>query len=173
MLDDVELMETLNYHEITYTTSTNNLRIALLCSKAAILEVCGWIEQAMDLIVQESANRSSLSIARIKSIDENYIRKTYGFSYKGHFEKMMVSVVGYRILETAESQAGIAIPAMEGALTYLTTLRNYYAHTHFNSVNPFPKNMTSIPSPATTRTYARTAIDGLIALEKELVRAGC
>jgi hypothetical protein len=144
-----------------------------LCSKASILEVCGWIEQAMDLVVSETATRCALSPARIKLIDDNYIDRTYGLSYQNHFEKMMISVVGYRVLEDAERRAGSAIPTMTGALTYLTKLRNYYAHTHFDMNNKFPKNMTAIPAPTATRAYAQTAIAGLTALELCLISLGC
>lgn len=173
MLAESELMANLDYHEQTYNSSTHDLRIMLLSSKASILEVCGWIEQAMDLIVAEAAQRCALSQPRIKLIDEAYIGRTNGFSYQGHFEKMMVSVIGYRMLEAAEKQAGNAIPAMDGALTFLTKLRNYYAHTHFNMTNPFPKNMTGIPGPTATKGYAKTAIDGLTALELGLINIGC
>lgn len=173
MLDDSELMASLAYHEQTYSSSTHDLRVMLLCSKASILEVCGWIEQAMDLVVSESAQRCTLSPARIEHVESNYIGKTSGFSYQHHFEKMMVAVVGYRVLEQAENRAGAAIAAMDGALTYLTKLRNYYAHTHFHMGKPFPKNMTSIPSPTATRGYAQTAIAGLTALEQGLINVGC
>ena len=173
MLDDSELMVSLTYHEQTYNKSTHDLRVMLLCSKASILEVCGWIEQAMDLVVMESAQRCTLSQARIAHVESNYIGKTSGFSYQHHFEKMVIAVVGYRMLEQAETQAGAAIPAMEGALTYLTKLRNYYAHTHFNMGKPFPKNMTGIPAPTATRGYAQTAIAGLTALEQGLISLGC
>lgn len=173
MLEDTELMANLAYHEQTYNSSTHDLRIMLLCSKASILEVCGWIEQAMDLVVSDTAQRCVLSPARIKLIGDNYIDRTYGLSYEKHFEKMMISVVGYRVLEAAEHQAGNAIPVMTGALTFLTKLRNYYAHTHFNMSNPFPKNMNAVPAPTTTRAYAQTAIAGLTALEQGLISLGC
>lgn len=173
MLTDSELMANLEYHERTYNAANGDLRVMLLCSKASILEVCGWLEQAMDMIVSDAAKRCALSVARIKLINKDYIRKTNGFSYEGHFEKMMVSVIGYRMLEAAEIQAGSAIQAMDGALTYLTPMRNYYAHTHFNITSPFPKDMTSIPGPTATRSYAQTAIVGLTALELALIKLGC
>lgn len=173
MLTDSDLMANLVYHEQIYDASSADLRIMLLCSKASILEVCGWLEQAMDLIVSEAAKRCALSPARIKLIDKDYIGRTNGFSYQGHFEKMMVSVVGYRVLEAAENHAGNVIQAMDGALTYLTPLRNYYAHTHFNIASPFPKNMTGIPGPTATKAYAKTAIIGLTALEQSLISLGC
>jgi hypothetical protein len=173
MLNDSELMATLNFHEQTYSSSNGDLRVMLLCSKASILEVCGWIEQAMDLVVAESAKRCTLTPTRIAHVETNYIGKTSGFSYQLHFERMMVAVVGYRILEQAETQAGAAISAMQGALTYLTKLRNYYAHTHFHMDNPYPKNMTGIPAPTATRGYAQTAVAGLTALEQGLTNLGC
>lgn len=173
MLADSELLANLAYHEQTYNASTGDLRIMLLSSKASILEVCGWLEQAMDLIVSEAAKRCALSPARIKLIDKDYIGRTNGFSYQGHFEKMMVSVVGYRMLEAAENRAGAVIQVMDGALTYLTPLRNYYAHTHFNIGSPFPKSMTGIPGPTSVRAYAQTAMIGLTALEQALIGLGC
>ena len=173
MLTDTELMANLAYHEHTYNTAGSDLRVMLLSSKASILEVCGWLEQAMDLIVSDAAKRCAISAARIKLIDKDYIRKTNGFSYQGHFEKMMVSVIGYRMLEAAEIQAGNVIQAMDGALTYLTPMRNYYAHTHFNIASPFPKSMTGIPGPTATRGHAQTAIIGLTAFEQALINLSC
>ena len=173
MLSDSELTANLAYYEMMYNASSHDLRTMLLCSKASILEVCGWVEQAMDLLVIEAANRCSLSPGRIKWIDEKYIQSTHGFSYQKHFEKMIVSVVGYRVLEDAETKAGGVFPVMNGSLTYLTTLRNYYAHTHFNLANPFPKNMTSIPAPTAMKQHAQNAICGLTALEQQLIISGC
>ena len=173
MLSDSELLANLAYHEQIYNNASGDLRVMLLSSKASILEVCGWLEQAMDMIVSDAAKRCALSAARIKLIDKDYIRKTNGFSYQGHFEKMLVSVIGYRMLEAAENHAGTAIPAMDGALTYLTPMRNYYAHTHFNIASPFPRDMTSIPGPTATKGYAQTAIVGLAALELALIALKC
>jgi hypothetical protein len=173
MLSDSELVANLAYYEALYNSSSNDMRTTLLCSKASILEVCGWVEQAMDLLVSESANRCSLSTNRIKWIDEKYIQTTYGFSYKKHFEKMIVSVVGYRLLEIAEKAAGAQFLVMTGTLTSITPLRNHYAHTHFDLLNPYPKNMTSIPAPTTMKNHAQNANLGLKALEDQLISLGC
>ena len=53
----------------------------------------------MDVVVAESAQRCTLSPARIAHVASNYIGKTSGLSYQDHFEKMIVAVVGYRSLE--------------------------------------------------------------------------
>jgi hypothetical protein len=173
MLPDSELFANLAYYEALYNSSAHDLRTTLLCSKASILEVCGWVEQAMDLLVLESANRCSLSPNRIKWIDERYIQTTNGFSYQKHFEKMIVSVVGYRVLEVAEKAAGAQFQVMTGTLTNITPLRNHYAHTHFDLINPYPKNMTSIPAPTAMKNHAQNANLGLKALEDQLIILGC
>ena len=173
MHSDTELAANLAYYEVTYNASLYDLRTMLLCSKASILEVCGWAEEAMDVLVIEAANRCSLSAARVKWIDKQYVQNTNGFSYQKHFEKMIVSVVGYRILETAEMAAGGVFPAMNGSLTFLTQLRNHYAHTHFNLANPFPKDMTSIPAPTAMKQHAENVTAGLKALEQQLIVLGC
>lgn len=169
MLSDTELMASLAYHEMVFLTSSNNLRISLLSSKASILEVCGWVEQAMDTFVLDSANRCALSATRIKHIEEKYVAPTYGFSYKTHFEKMVTSVVGYKVLEQAERNAGNVIPAMESTLNFLAKLRNHYAHTHFDIADPYPKGISSIPSPTVMRTHANTTSAALIALETWMI----
>lgn len=161
------------YYDATYNSSSQDLRTMLLCSKASILEVCGWVEEAMDLLVRDAAQRCELSAARLKWIDKEYVRPTYGFSYQKHFEKMIVSVVGYRILETAERNVCSELPAMNGSLTFLTPLRNYYAHTHLNLTNPFPKDMTSIPAPTAMTQHANNVVAGLSALENQLMVLGC
>lgn len=173
MLSDSELVANLAHYEVLYDSTSHDLRTMLLCSKASILEVCGWVEQAMDLLVLETATRCSLSSNRIKWIDEKYIQTTNGFSYQKHFEKMIVSVVGYRVLEVAEKAAGAQFQVMTGTLTNITPLRNHYAHTHFDLTHPFPKNMTGIPAPTTMKNHAQNANLGLKALEDQLIRLGC
>ena len=173
MLSDGELKFNLQYFENIYNSSPRDLRIMLLASKASILEVCGWVEQAMDCLVMDTARRCALSQNRLDWITTSYINNTYGFGYKKHFEKMSTAVVGYRILEQAEANAGGVISMMNGTLTTLSPLRNHYAHTHFEVTNPFPKNMVAIPAPTLMRDHAQKAFDGLVSLETELIALGC
>lgn len=173
MLAYAELFFNLGEYENTYNNATGVVRTQLLASKSSILEVCGWVEQAMDLLVRDCATRCVISTDRIQILEKDYIKKTSGFSYQDHFAKMMVAVVGYRILEKAELNSGALFTAMCGALTYLTPFRNHYAHTHLDTANPYPNGQTSICSPTVMRNHAQTTIDGLLALEKELKKLGC
>jgi hypothetical protein len=173
MLSDSELLANLAHYEEIYNSSSFDLRITLLCSKSSILEVCGWVEQAMDLLVTESASRCGLSNSRITWIQDNYIKRNYGFAYKKHFEKMITSVVGYAMLEKAEMNAGGAFITMVGVLNTLTPLRNHYAHTHFELMCPYPKNLTVVPAPSTMKSHAANTFAGLKALEDQLILLNC
>lgn len=170
MLSTQELFANLSYHESIYNNSGQNLRTALLSSKASILEVCGWVEEAMDQIVIDCATRCTLSAPRIASVKKRYIEKTYGFHYENHFEKMLIAVVGYKNLEQIELIA--PVNNLQSILRNLTKLRNHYAHTHFDSSNPFPSSLTSIPTPSIMKNDAQIAAASLLALENALKSSG-
>ena len=173
MLSDFELQSNLAYHQQVYVNCNYDPRITQLSSKSSILEVCGWVEQAMDLLVRETANRCNLSQKYILLVDKKYIEKTFGFEYRKHFEKMLIAVVGYRILENAETHAGNDLIKMESVLSDLSKLRNHYAHTHFDVNNPTPQGYSSIPTPTIMINHAGIAAKGLLALENSLIKLHC
>lgn len=173
MLSDLELKNNLAYHQRVYSDCNYDPRITQLSSKSSILEVCGWVEQAMDLFVRDTANRCNLSPKYISLVDRKYIDKTYGFEYRRHFAKMLIAVVGYRVLEKAESYAGNDLIEMEATLADLSKLRNHYAHTHFDINNPIPQGYSSVPTPTIMVKHAGIAANGLAALEKSLIELLC
>ncbi len=173
MLSDLELQNNLAYHQQVYANCNYDPRITQLSSKSSILEVCGWVEQAMDLLVRDTANRCKLSPKYISLVDKKYIEKTYGFEYRKHFEKMLIAVVGYRILEQAETRAGNDLIKMESILSDLSKLRNHYAHTHFDINSPNPQGYISIPTPTVMINHAKIAANGLTALEVSLIHLQC
>lgn len=173
MLSDLELQNNLAYHQQVYANCNYDPRITQLSSKSSILEVCGWVEQAMDLLVRDTANRCKLSPKYILLVDKKYIEKTFGFEYRRHFEKMLIAVVGYRVLETAETHAGNDLIKMESVLSDLSKLRNHYAHTHFDVNNPAPQGYSSIPTPTIMINHAEIAARGLLALESSLIKLHC
>jgi hypothetical protein len=173
MLSDLELQSNLAYHQQVYAGCNYDLRITQLSSKSSILEVCGWVEQAMDLLVRDAVNRCKLSPKYSSHVDKKYIEKTFGFEYRKHFEKMLIAVVGYRILEKAEVLAGNDLIKMESILTDLSKLRNHYAHTHFDINDPNPQGYSSIPTPTIMVSHAKIAASGLLALEASLIQLSC
>lgn len=170
MLSTQELLANLTYHESVYNNSGADLRMALLSSKSSILEVCGWVEQAMDQIVIDCSTRCKLSPTRHESVKKKYIEKTYGFHYENHFEKMLIAVVGYKRLEAIENV--VPVNNLQSILKNLTKLRNHYAHTHFDLGNPFPATLTSIPTPSIMKNDAQSAATSLMQIENALINSG-
>lgn len=171
MLSDTQLLATLQHYDSVYTTPGNSNRTLLLTSKASILEVCGWVEQAMDQLVNECAVRCNLSQPRLTTVNA-FIKKNFGFQYEQHFEKMLISVIGFRELEKAESTIQGQVVTLKGTLSHLTTLRNHFAHTHMDELNPAPPTLNSIPTPSTMLGHAKTAQIGLSAIEARLQALG-
>lgn len=173
MLTKAELIDNINVYQAHYNNG-QNLRELLLPSKAALLDVCGWLEEAMDKVVIDCAIRCNLSVDRLESINRDYVKRTYGFEYSRHFEKMLTAVIGFKTLEQAEAQIGGATLApFTAALTSLVPLRNHYAHTHLNTAQPYPKNITQIPTPSALLPYVTQAEQALVALETALVNLHC
>jgi len=173
MLSTVELRHNINVYKQQYTAA-QSLREMLLPSKAALLEVCGWLEQAMDHLVIDCSNRCQLSPSRLQSIQNDYVKKTYGFEYKRHFEKMLTAVVGFKVLEQVETQIGATtLTPFTASISSLVPLRNHYAHTHLDTAQPYPQNVTAIPSPSTLIQFVTQAESALISLENALIELNC
>lgn len=173
MLSTVELLQNINVYQ-SYFNSAQDLRESLLPSKAALLDVCGWLEEAMDRVVIDCASRCQLSAPRLASIQKKYIGKTYGFDYERHFEKMISAVVGFKVLEQAETQMGAnTLMPFTSALSSLVPLRNHYAHTHLDTSQPYPKNISSIPAPSALVPYVTQADTALQSLESALLGLNC
>ncbi len=173
MLSDLQVKDNLTYYIAQYNLSFTNQRAMILYSKASILEVCGWTEEAMDMLVLDSATRCGLSNARISDIEKKYIQNTHGFTYKKHFEKMIVSVLGYQVLQVAEDKCVSYLPSMHASLNELSPLRGYYAHTHLDMNSPYPGTRTNIPTPTIMQSHLINIQLGLTELETELKNLNC
>lgn len=173
MLSTGELLQNISVHQGHYNTA-QSLRELMLPSKAALLDVCGWLEEAMDKLVVDCAVRCNLSSARLQSVKQEYIKRTHGFDYERHFERMLAAVVGFKVLEQAETQIGpTTLTPFTAALSSLVPLRNHYAHTHFDTAQPYPINVTSIPAPSALVPFVSQADTALQALETALVSLNC
>lgn len=172
MLSITQLLLTLDYHDRIYNSPDSGNRLALLAAKASILEVCGWVEQAMDLLVNDCATRCGLTEQRILRVEKTYVARTNGFHYTKHFERMLISVIGFKLLEDVENLIPVQITQLQALCGDLTQLRNHYAHTHFDEATPYPSGRISIPDPTTMIANANTAKVGLGALERELINLG-
>lgn len=135
--------------------------------KLAVIELCGWIEQAMDDIVLASARRSS--IAGLASLEER-VKRTYSFDYEDAFRPLLLLLVGYRQCEFIEVKLQgtptSAFSTMQNSLSNLRPHRNTHAHTHLESGTP------QIMAPSNLRGQLKSIFKGLEELENELIALG-
>ena len=128
-----------------------------------MLELCGWIEESMDDIVQRCANRLLNKQASKNYIANQIIKPTYGFEYKKHFMKMLSYVVGLINIEKLEDkQDPLKRARLESALGTLKGARNREAHTHLKGTTRL------VDAPSITINLFNHVFDGLKDIELNL-----
>ena len=128
----------------------------LLYSKLAILELCGWIEESMDEIIQTCANRNLKNPDNRKFIEDFVIKKTYSFEYDPHFRRMLIQTIGIIKLEKLERKLDEAkFQPMQAELKNLKKPRDTEAHTHIKGVTKL------LDAPSVTRKRFSIIYDGL------------
>jgi hypothetical protein len=103
---------------------------AAFCSKLAVIECCGWTEEAMDDLVSRCYLRC-LNQPSSHKYCHNIVKTTNGFDYQTHFRKILGSVIGLTGIERLERNADQQkLGALESALFTLKAVRDTHAHTH-------------------------------------------
>lgn len=149
-----------------YTAATSP-QMATLLSKLAILDLCGWIEEAMDDVVKGCVTR------KLNQQDGNYvtgevIRKNSSFHYEYHFRKLLAHIIGLHGVEVAESAADQSkLVLLASTLNSLVMIRNSLAHTHIQGAT------LRLDAPSVTMLRCRDVHDGLTDFENTLIRLGC
>lgn len=140
------------------------LRESLFYSKLAVLELCGWIEESMDDVVLRCARRNLKYSASLKFIEEQVVKRTYGFQYDEHFRRMLIQLIGVVNVERIGKSVDQTKKArLLSALGTLKAVRNAEAHTHIKGVT----RHIDAPSVSLGRF---PALDGLIEFEATLRR---
>jgi hypothetical protein len=94
-------------------------------SKLALLELCGWIEESMDVLINEYADKK---INNPNYVDD-VLGRNYTFDYN-RFKKLIVTLVGMIGFEKIESKINIVTKTkLETSLNLLKTMRDDHAHT--------------------------------------------
>jgi len=134
-------------------------RQALYFSKLAILELCGWIEESMDDIIDTLAKCLNKP-ANLKFVKEEVIEHTYGFEYHRYFRPMLIQVIGVINVERLEADLDqTKFDMMKSALTSLKKSRNELAHTHVKDTTA------RIDAPTITQNRFQMVYDGLKDIE--------
>ncbi len=116
-----------------YRNSRGN-KDADFASKLAMLELCGWIEEAMDDCILRASVRV-LRQERNRRFIEDRVDRTYGFEYNRHFKPMMINLVGIWGFEKINKSIDPAVnDKFVSALSSLKTIRDSLAHTYTKGV---------------------------------------
>jgi len=138
MITDSEISDTLVLLKDHYDAEFGVKKMPELYSKIALLELCGWIEDSMDEIVDNFTKRTVKTndyLQVFESIKEN----THGFQWDKHTRRMLYSTIGVHNVEKLDYQLqhkGIFIQKVENILEILWKERGM-AHTHTISGNTY------------------------------------
>jgi hypothetical protein len=161
VLPHADLLASLSALDSNFRTAESSLEAAF-CSKLAVIECCGWTEEAMDDIVTRCYTRC-IGLSANQQICKESVRKTYGFEYKSHFRKMLGTVIGVTGIERLERRVDNAkMVRLEGALSTLKAVRDTHAHTHIKGVIP------NLSAPSFIISQFRPIWDGLREIEARL-----
>lgn len=134
-------------------------------SKLALLETCGWIEEAMDDLWDTCMEY------KIKSeTDKEYIRekikRNYGFGYNEHFRKILTHILGLWNIGKLEKRLDPAkFVRLTSALSDLKARRDSAAHTHIQV-----GTTQNFAGPSSIRNLLTNVCEGLADIEQVLVQ---
>jgi len=162
MIGKTSILRNLQRLEALYSSAHSPMK-TLFYAKLSILELGGWIEESMDSVIRSCANRNLKDGRNRHVIEEDIIKRTYGFAYDQHFRKMLVQVVGLAGVEKLEKRVDpVKLHMMKGALGSLKTSRDTEAHSHLKGVTR------RLDAPSVTRARFFDVYDGLREVESTL-----
>lgn len=155
MINKRQIQNNLNQINKLYRKNIGN-RKALFYSKLAILELCGYIEESMDDMIQSLAKRHLKEKNNLDYIDDPVIKRTYGFDYNSDFRNMLIQLIGVINIEKLENNVDATkFHTMKSTLGSLKQCRDLQAHTHIKGTTQ------RIDSPSLTQNRFQKIYEGL------------
>ena len=136
---------------------------AILYSKLATLELCGWIEVSMDDVAVRLAKRLLKEPSDRTEYESEVVKKVYGFAYESDFKRLLIGVVGRQGVARMEKLVDRTLfDPMLGALRSLKPIRNSQAHTYVKGTTLV------LDAPSITIAHLPVVYDGLKNVESVL-----
>lgn len=136
----------------------------LMYSKLAILELCGWIEESMDSIINVTLLKKLREERNKDYLRKQVIKRQKGFDYEDNFRRTLIGAIGLIRLEKLERKINQPkFTKMTAALDALKTRRDDEAHTYL-------KITRTLDAPSVTRSRFQDVYDGLKSIETLLKR---
>lgn len=134
IVNDVEIRQIVSDLEVKYNSDiTTNLQHAILDSKLAIIEFCGWIEQTFDEILVDYCANKLIKSDYLIFHQQKIIEPNYGFHYEKNFRGMILKTIGINNLESIEDcleNYSAFLSTFKSILGTFTVSRNKAAHTY-------------------------------------------
>jgi len=123
----------------------------------------------MDKIILNKVNKSRIRYFGISSLNDYFFKKhikpVNGFTYDGHFRKMLISLLGeLEVLKTENRMGSVKKTKFESALTTLYEARCEHAHNSLIGIGITPH----FYPPNWVRSHINNVIDGLEFFRKNI-----
>ena len=162
MIDETQIQSTLNQLDQLFQEHRGSDE-DLYYSKLAIMEVCGWVEESIDDMVRECANKY-LNDPKNSEFVKYWIDRTYGFHYENNFRGLLVRLMGIINVERLEQKLNpVRFDLLKSSLGTLKQLRDKQAHTHITDTTK------SIDAPAVPRQHFKYVYEGLKEIESHIL----
>ena len=136
-------------------------------AKLAIIELCGWIEESMDLLVLRCATRHLKIAKNLEHCRDQIVKTTYGFDYGSHFRSMLIKLLGLITVERLENEVDLKKHlTLKSTLGSLRVVRDSIAHTHLKGT------ARALDAPSVTMNNFLNVYAGLMDLDQTMRRGG-
>jgi hypothetical protein len=125
------ILSTLKELDSLYNHSTSQKK-AIYFSKLALIELCGWIEETVDDIIQKHANRNLKSSSNRMYCKNSIVKQNFGFQYNNNIRPMLINLLGLIGVEKLEKELECTgkVSLLKSYLGNLKATRDEAAHTH-------------------------------------------
>lgn len=142
-----EIDDTLRELDRWYNDLPGGTERPQLLAKLATLELCGWIEYRLDVLVRAAGMEVGLDEEWVNS---NVVKDNFGFTYRDHLRRMLARLIGeFAVLhleQTFEEHSPGTLDQLKGALGTLRKNRDVLAHTY--SANPVVRQQAALNAPS-------------------------
>lgn len=132
VVDKEKILTNLNKLNELYNNSISDDLTPIFYSKLALMEYCGWIECSIDILMMRVTENEYESI--ISSTGKSFLNNINNFSYKDHFIKILVQVLGMinaeKVVKHFKETGELDVLKSKLDNTQLRQSRNIAAHTY-------------------------------------------
>ena len=179
MISDDKIKKVLKWIKARYDDSitqdvyddsgTQDIDVARLYSKLAILELSGWVEGSLKYLVLELVDKKLID-DEAKEEFEKIIRGIRGFKYDYHFLDLLNKTIGFINKEAVEKEINNKdydkLQKFKTALDNLSSKRNLHAHTFSHE----SQKLSTTVDPAFVIKCYKEILLGLEAFEEEITK---